>query len=177
MLVMLLADHAGPALEFQRQAIFDGQVYRLLTAHLVHTGINHSVMNLAGLVMIWFLLKGSLSQLEWWLVLLVTALCVSGGLLLFSQEVQWYRGMSGVLHGAVVLAIIRSGQLAWMIRLIILLAVAIKVGLEQTHSGLWQSEQLIGAPVIVASHLYGVVGGLVSYFILQSFRSKKMFRS
>ena len=50
-----------------------------------------------------------------------------------------------------------------------------KVVLEQGQNGLWQSEQLIGAPVIVDAHLYGLVGGLVSYLILWRFKSAKIF--
>lgn len=174
-LAELFAEQLGPALQYQRQAVFEGQIYRLLTAHLVHTGINHTLLNLAGLILIWLLSHRNMTQAEWWLVMLVSALFVSGGLVLFSQEVQWYRGLSGVLHGALVVAILRARQLAWTIRGAALFVLGIKIILEQTHSGLWQSEQLIGAPVIVAAHLYGVMGGIAGYFVLRSYKPKRMF--
>ena len=173
---LFVGEHSLSQLQYQRQAIMDGQVYRLITAHLVHTNNYHVLLNLTGLIFIGVLAQFQLGQRDWWLTLLVSALIVSVGLILFNPELQWYRGLSGVLHGVAIVLILKARQLAGFIRAIVLIALTTKIVLEQLHIGLWQSEQLIGSTVIVDAHLYGVIGGLVSYMILQLTRSKKMFR-
>ena len=173
---LILGEQSLSQLQYQRQAIIDGQLYRLLTAHLVHTNNVHVLLNLMGLILIVALSQLQLGQRDWWVTLFFSALFVSGGLMLFNPELQWYRGMSGVLHGVAVVLILKARQLAGFIRAIVLIALAAKIVLEQWHIGLWQSEQLIGSAVIVDAHLYGVIGGLFSFMILQMTRSRKMFR-
>ena len=176
LITMFLGEQTVSQFQYQRQMVLDGQIYRLLTAHFVHTNLYHTLLNLAGLIIIGMLANTYLIQKDWWVVLLVSAIFVGGGLILLDQNVQWYRGLSGILHGVVVLMILKARQLASMIRAIILVGLAVKLMLEQMHTGLWQSEQLIGAPVIVNAHLYGVMGGAVSYLILRQTQSKRMFR-
>ena len=163
-------------LQYQRLAIFDGQLYRVITAHFVHTNVYHGLLNLCGLILIGVLSSNHMLPRDWWLGMSISILVVSAGLLVFNAEVQWYRGMSGVLHGIVVLLVLKARQLAGFIRVLLLLALGIKILLEQGQSGFWANEQLLGAPVITVAHLYGVVGGVVSYLALHLTRSKRMFR-
>lgn len=174
-LAALFSEQLGPVLQYHRQAIFEGQLHRLLTAHLVHTNVYHALLNLAGLILIWGIAFRYISHREWWLVLFVSALMVSAGLVLFNPDVQWYRGLSGILHGLLLVAVLKARQLPGLIQAVILFALVLKLFLEQTQSALWQSEQLIGAPVIVDAHLYGLVGGLVSYLVLRRSKPKKLF--
>lgn len=175
-LSQFLGDQAMAQLQYQRLAISDNGFYRILTAHIVHANHLHSLINLAGLICLGLLSTYHMSAKDWWLGLLVSALFVSGGLFVFDPDLQWYRGLSGVLHGIAVLLVLKARQLAGFIRVIIFIAIAVKIVLEQMHTGLWQSEQLIGAPVVADAHLYGVVAGVVGFLILQQTRSKRMFR-
>lgn len=163
-------------LQYQRLAILDGQLFRIFTGHFVHTNTYHGLVNLIGLVLIGYLSSYHMGAKDWWLGLLFSTLLVSGGLLLFDPQLQWYRGLSGVLHGIAVLLILKARQMAGIMRALILLGLVVKLILEQSQSGFWSSEQLLGAPVIVDAHLFGVVGGIVSYMVLQLTRSKRMFR-
>ena len=174
---MFFSKQIGPAFEYHRQAVLDGQLYRLLTAHLVHTNIYHSLLNLGGLILVWGIAFQYVSSRDWLIALCLSAVLVSAGLVLFNPEVQWYRGLSGILHGLLVVAVLKARQLPGLIRGIILFLFVVKVLMEQTQSGFWQSEQLIGAPVIVDAHLYGLVAGFLSYLLLGRVKSKKMFRS
>ncbi|MDH5446166.1 MAG: rhombosortase [Gammaproteobacteria bacterium] len=176
-LIMLFTGEEGASvLQYQRLAITDGEFYRLLTGHLVHTNLYHSFVNLAGLVLIGVLSRYHMTARDWWFGLFISFVAVSAGLLLFDPQVQWYRGLSGVLHGIMVLLILKARQLAGFLRLIILAGLLVKIILEQLQIGFWQSDELIGAPVIVNAHLYGIVGGLMSYLVLHLTRSKRMFR-
>ena len=171
----IFSEWAGAILEYQRPAIFAGQYYRLLTAHLVHTNFNHALMNLVGLLLIWSIAFRYISLRDWWLTLLLSAVVVSVGLVLFNPDIQWYRGLSGVLHGLLFVVILKARQLPGILKFVALLGLVIKIVLEQTQTGLWQSEQLIGAVVIVDAHLYGLIGGLVSYVVIRQLKSDKMF--
>lgn len=174
-LAMLFSEQAGPLLQYQRQSILEGQLHRLLTAHLVHTNIYHTLMNLLGLILIWSIACRYISPHEWWLSLLLLGLIVSIGLVLFNPDIQWYRGLSGILHGLLLVAVLKARQLSGLVKTVILLVLVLKVLHEQNQSSLWQSAELIGAPVIVDAHLYGLLGGLMSYLIIRRFKSDKMF--
>lgn len=174
-LAALFTEQIGPVLQYQRQAILQGQLHRLLTAHLVHTNTYHTLMNLLGLILIWSIACRYISQREWWLSLFLSGLIVSIGLILFNPDIQWYRGLSGILHGLLLIAVLKAKQLSGLVKTIILFVLVLKVLLEQSQIGLWQSAELIDAAVIVDAHLYGLFGGLVSYLILRRFKSDKMF--
>lgn len=174
-LTAFFSEQVGPVLQYQRQSILDGQVYRLLTAHLVHTNIYHALLNLAGLILVWALACRYIAQHEWWLALCLSAVMVSVGLILFNPDIQWYRGLSGILHALLVVSVLRARQLPILVRGVILLTLVMKVAFEQNQNGFWQSEQLIGAPVIADAHLYGLLGGVISYLIIRRFKSDKMF--
>ena len=163
-------------LQYQRLAILDGQMYRLLSGHLVHTNLYHTLLNLAALVLIGLLSARHLKAKDWWLGLLIIGLVVSTCLIMFDPQLQWYRGLSGVLHGMVVVLVLKARQLAVVIRVIILAGIAIKLILEQTGTSMTASEHLLGAPVMVDAHLYGAVGGVLAFLVLHLTRSRRMFR-
>ncbi len=157
----LFGDTAQQALRYDRGAIQDGQWWRLLSAHLVHLGPSHLLMNLAGLWLVWLLVGPALSARNWLILLLADALTTGMALLILNPQLGWYVGLSGVLHGLLVagaIADIRGGQRgAWLL----LGAVAFKLGWEQMAGPLPGSEASAGGTVIVDAHLYGALGGLL----------------
>ncbi len=157
----LFGDTAQQALRYDRGAIQDGQWWRLLSAHLVHLGPSHLLMNLAGLWLVWLLVGPALSARNWLILLLADALTTGMALLILNPQLGWYVGLSGVLHGLLVagaIADIRGGQRgAWLL----LGAVVFKLGWEQMAGPLPGSEASAGGTVIVDAHLYGALGGLL----------------
>jgi len=148
-------------LRYDRTAILDGQWWRLLSAHLVHLGGPHLAMNLAGLWLVWALVGAALSERSWLVLLFADALITGLGLLIFTPQLGWYVGLSGVLHGLLVagtIAEIRAGRRgSWLL----LAAVAFKLAWEQLAGPLPGSEASAGGTVIVDAHLYGALGGLL----------------
>ena len=54
--VAALAGEPGSLwLRFQADAIWSGEIWRLVTAHLAHLGWSHTLMNMAGLALVWWL--------------------------------------------------------------------------------------------------------------------------
>ncbi len=163
-LIVILAlpgDSTQALLRYERAAILDGQWWRLLSAHLLHLGGSHLLMNLAGLWLIWLLLGSSLSPRSWLILLFADALITALALLILNPQLGWYVGLSGILHGLLVagaIADIRAGRRGtWLL----LGAVAFKLGWEQLAGPLPGSEASAGGAVIVDAHLYGALGGLL----------------
>lgn len=143
-------------LEWQRTAIDRGDWLRLFGAHVVHLNARHLLFNLLGLALLAELL------MERWHYRDIVSLCMASALgtslLLwrFEPGLQWYAGLSGLLHGlwgGVALA----GWRATRSRLHAgaLAALAIKLAwLNPAASG-------TGLPVVPVAHLYGAASGLV----------------
>jgi rhomboid family GlyGly-CTERM serine protease len=103
--VFLMPDLAALML-YDRQRILAGEVWRLATGHMVHFTSGHLCFNLIG-----FLLAGWVVQRRayagFWAVCLISALAISGALML-RPEVAEFGGISGVVNAAVVFAATRG---------------------------------------------------------------------
>jgi len=158
----LFGDAGRSSLSFYRPALDGGEFWRLLTCHFVHLGVSHLLLNVLGLLLVWYLIASSLSQAQWLFVTVLVIVGIDLGLWFLEPQLLWYVGLSGLLHGLLAAGIVagfRSGRMdVWILGL----ALASKLVYEQLVGPLPGSEQSTGGAVIVASHLYGAVAGLVA---------------
>jgi rhomboid family GlyGly-CTERM serine protease len=156
---------AVAALRYERAALAT-EPWRLLTAHLVHFDARHLAMNLAGLLLLWWLFVGDARLRQWAVVALASALTVGAGLWFLQPSVAWYVGSSGVLHGAWAAAGVAARR-RWRLESTVTLALlAAKLALEQWRGPL-SSGLDAQLPVIVGAHLYGAIGGLAAALALR----------
>jgi rhomboid family GlyGly-CTERM serine protease len=161
-LILLFTGETGREwLRFERSGIAAGELWRLLTGHLVHLGVSHTVLNLAGLVLVWFLVGRAFDWKQWLWVMAGSVGAIDLGLWFGAPSLEWYVGLSGLLHGMLGAGIVagiaaRSGE-----ALILGVVVAGKLAWEQFAGPLPGSETTSGGAVIVDAHLYGVIGGTV----------------
>lgn len=166
LLACLLALGGGDwriALEYQREGLAHGQLWRLLSGHLVHLDVMHLTFNMAGLGVLWLLYGGEWRPLRWLQIIAVAMLCIDAGLWLLAPRVQWYVGASGFLHGiwaAGAYAQLRRRDALATLSLLLLIG---KLVWEQGGGGSVIPEEV---PVVVEAHLYGTVGGLASAWAL-----------
>ena len=151
--------HLTEALRYQRAAIGQGEWWRLVTAHWVHLGALHLVFDSAGLLLLWALYARALGPRHWLLVLLCATAAIDAGLWWGEPQLQWYVGLSGLLHGAwaagALAVALRRDRLGWLMLAIL----ALKLSLEQRAG----ASLLLGAmPVVTAAHAYGALGGLTA---------------
>jgi rhomboid family GlyGly-CTERM serine protease len=148
-------------LRYQRDAILHGEWWRIVTGNVVHLGLDHLLMDLSGLVLLWILCAPVLAGWRWLLATAVGMLSVGFGLLLFTPSIAWYVGISGVLHtywaAGALLLITRRYREGWLL----IAALAVKLVWEQTVGPMPFSEATAGGPVVVAAHLWGSVGGII----------------
>lgn len=156
-------------LRYERGAVLQGhQYWRLLTGHLVHGSGQHLLLNAVGLGLIAALFPREYSLRSWLLILASSIVSIDLGFVLLEPQLQWYVGLSGVLHGA-----LGAGALGWWRHESKPLALGLtavllgKLAWEQWHGALPLSGDM---PVVVDAHLYGAIGGALagSFLWLQS---------
>ncbi len=156
------ADAGGIAsLAWDRGRLEDGELWRLLTGHLVHANPAHLYMNLAGLTLVLLVFGNTLEAKTWAVVLLVAALCVSGVLLLAGPWPETYVGSSGVLHATFAAPLIVEASRSNRIAAALFAALWVKVALETAVGGSAVTENLIGMEVATVAHLAGALSGTI----------------
>ena len=161
--VAVAAEGLAVPLRYERDAIAAGETWRLLTGHLAHLGTAHLVMNLLALGLVWLLVGRAFKAWGWGLAMLIIALGIDAGFWWFAPELEWYVGLSGLLHG-----LLAAGALAASLQggsgrrdgLLLLAALAAKLAFEQLGGAVPGSAALAGGPVVVDAHLYGALAGI-----------------
>ena len=154
-------DTVREALRYERVAIMSGEVWRLLSGHFVHLGSSHFALNMAGLGLVWYLVGDALSRIYWVLVIAISVAVIDLGFWFLNPELQWYVGLSGVLHGLLVTGVVISASAERKDAIVVGIIVAAKIGWEQLSGPLPGSVESSGGAVIVDAHLYGAIAGVL----------------
>lgn len=145
---------------YQRQLISQGELWRLLTGHFLHTNGYHLLLNIAALIMLWLLHGQFYNQKNYTLLLLICALTTSLGLYYFSPNLQQYVGLSGILHGIFVFGAIMDIRANDKTGYLLFIGVWLKIAHEQIYGASTDVSELIAASVAIDAHLWGALGGL-----------------
>ncbi len=165
---------AGDVLRYERTAILDGAVWRLLTGHLVHLNGYHLGWNLAGLTVVWALCGRALPTAAWRRITLLCATGISLCLLVLSPVIAWYEGLSGLLHGWLVAGSIANLMAGLRIDGGVMLAVlTAKLLFEQWHGPLGSSMLMTKGPIVVDAHLYGALSGIMAVWLETNIQKKR----
>ena len=136
--------------------------WRFLTAQLIHLGWVHWILDMAGLVLIVAIFNQDWN-LRWFIAtLVISAIIVNAGLWWLSPEVDWYVGISGVLHGLLGAGVVYSFRNQPLFSIMMGMIVFVKVLWEQISHESIGTEALIGGNVLFDAHLYGLIGGVLS---------------
>jgi len=170
LLLLALGQKFAPVLQYDRSLILAGEYWRIFTCHFTHTGWQHLLLNLAGAILVFALFFRLYSPLSW---LLGTGCCAIGigmSLLIFSPDLEWCRGLSGVLHGLLMMGLIggvRQGETIYWLGLPALVG---KLAVEQLAGPSSHTMQLIHAQVITQAHLAGTIAGVIAAFTILASR-------
>ena len=163
-LLYFTGDDGRQLLRYERAAVLRGEYWRLLTAHLVHGSGQHLVLNAVGLGLIAALFPREYSLRGWLLILAGSVVVIDLGFVFLEPQLEWYVGLSGVLHGA-----LAAGAIGWWqhesrpLALALTLVLIGKLSWEQLHGALPLSGDM---PVVVDAHLYGAIGGTLAGALL-----------
>ena len=153
------------ALRFDHSAIELGEYWRLISAHFVHLGWAHGLLNSGGLLLVaWMQPTGK--AWRWLAFYMLSSLCISIALF-FQGEVVTYVGASGVLHGLLIMAAFYSQWLELWRRVLIILLISVKLVWEQSP---WYADTgvggMIGGYVVVDAHFLGGLAGLLVILVV-----------
>jgi rhomboid family GlyGly-CTERM serine protease len=143
------------------------EIWRWLSAHLVHLSIGHLLLNLAALVILVMLAESVTATnrrptRSWLLPASVSLLVIDLGLASALFPVQWYAGLSGALHGlfAWLALSLALGERSPSLRLLALAlyfgGLAKAINDLQTPVG---AVGWLGIPLATPAHVMGYLGG------------------
>lgn len=143
-------------LRYQRDAVFQGELWRLFTAHLVHLGWTHGLLNACGLLLCCGLAPARFTPRRLAADVLLLGAGVSLLLLAFSPHVAHYVGLSGVLYGLFVLGLAPDAARGDRIARLALSAMAGWMAWQLLVGTSAAEERQIGGRVVAVAHLYGM---------------------
>lgn len=154
-------------LRYERSAVGEGDWLRLLTGHGVHLSWSHALLNITGLALVAALFHARAGWLAWWLAFGLSVVAIDAGLWLINEELGWYVGLSGVLHGLFVFGALAEWRQGERSGLYLLIGAMVKLGFEQFAGALPFTAAASGGPVVVDAHLYGALGGALAYGLMR----------
>lgn len=169
--VIFLVPGLAGDLEYTREAVAGGQVWRLVTCHLTHWTAEHLLWDLAAFAL---LLIASLrvSSRQTMVVLAVSALTIPAGVWLMLPDMMQYRGLSGVdsalflflaIHTAKTLRA-RPERKELIVVYGLMVAFALKTAFELTTGETVfvssMGENVVGVPL---AHMIGALAGCLPH--------------
>jgi len=156
-----------PLLCYENTVLQTGEWWRLLSGHLIHLSWTHLILNLASLWILAITLFQNEKSLTLLLYIFMLATGISFGLLTFSPDIAWYVGMSGVIHGLIVIGATTNFRSNPGIAVLLIIGITAKLLWEQFYSGSHAMEIAIGGKIVSDAHLYGAVSGVIIISLLK----------
>lgn len=164
-LALYLAD-AEQVLRYDRNLLAQGEIWRLVTGHLLHLNWPHFWLNMGGILIVAMFFRHDCTAWQWLGLIMLSCLVISTGLYLFDPKMFWYMGLSGVLHSLFIVGAWYERRRFALSGNVLLLLLIGKLVYEQIGGGLESSEALIGARVAVDAHLFGALAGVMFILLL-----------
>jgi rhomboid family GlyGly-CTERM serine protease len=157
------------ALRYDRGGLESGQLWRLVTGHIVHLGPSHMVMNVIALGVLALVLSPYLRGRDWIWVGLGAAFAIDGGLYWVNSAVEWYVGLSGVLHGFCILGVASRRFEAFPLALLLIG----KLAYEAFIGAVPLTGEIAAGPVVTVAHAWGAAGGALAAGLIIAIRGRR----
>ena len=152
---------------YDRAEIAGGEIWRLVTGHLVHLSWGHTWLNVIALLLMTLLLDDLMRAHDWIIAFLFAAATIDAGLFFLEPGVAWYVGLSGSLHGVMIVGAVAMLRSNSTMAIVLLIGIASKLMWEQWLGPIPLSESTSGGTVLVDAHLYGAIGGILASLTLK----------
>ena len=148
-------------LEFNRQLIEQGQLWRLFTSQFVHANWAHLGLNCAGIALIWLLHGEYTSPSRYSFNIATLAIWCGLGVFWFCPTITIYTGLSALLHGVIIWGAIKDVTVGLKSGYVLFIGVWVKLIAEQINGPSADIGALINSTVAVDAHLIGAIGGVL----------------
>ncbi|PTY36425.1 rhombosortase [Saccharospirillum sp. MSK14-1] len=152
-------------LEYRQASWLNGQLWRPLTAWMAQLNLVHWLVNQWGLILLALVMPPRPTRTD--IGVFVWVWLFASVMLLFSAYWQ-YAGLSGLLYGWLVWAVMRSPYYAPWLRWLVTLALTAKVAQENLfgeQGSAWVG-QWISANIAVESHAWGLIAGWIALAVV-----------
>lgn len=157
----LMVLNTNDLLEFHRDKIAIGEVWRIFTGQFVHANPTHLLLNIVGIGFIWLLHAEHRTQSQYYIHTAFLALWTGLGIWLFVPDITVYTGLSGLLHGVIVWGALKDIQVGMRSGILLFVGIWAKLAWEQWAGPSADVGELIQSRVAIEAHLIGAIGGLV----------------
>lgn len=164
---------AGTEMLAYRRSTGFGQPWRWLSAHFVHLGWRHTLMNAAALGLLAALVGRLASPRYWGAIYIVGSLVISLALWLFEPGLERYVGASGVLHAIAAAGGVLLFTSQKLEGLLLSGGVAAKIIWELLAGANSATASWIGGNIIFEAHVAGALFGFASGFGLVWLRRRR----
>lgn len=145
-------------------SVVQGEIWRLLTAHLIHLDWEHFAMNMIGMGLCMLAFQSHIKPKHWLVSFCFIAVFSSLCLLSTYDNNQRYMGFSDVLHGWILFGAISIARNEFKLSLAIFVLFWIKIIEENSGLAFFTSGSMELESIATDSHLYGAIGGMIYGF-------------
>jgi rhomboid family GlyGly-CTERM serine protease len=156
---------------FDRKAVLQGEVWRLLSSHFVHFNDTHLAYNMLAFGVAGWIVERK-SYLHFAILYVLMALVISSSLFILKPTMSYYGGLSGMACGSIfycaLLGVGEPGHWRTISKLIIFF-LPIKIALEVYNSAsilpYWGQQPFVTMPI---SHITGIIVALLFYVAVKN---------
>lgn len=170
-----------PQFIYTREAVSQGEVWRIVTSQLVHTNWPHYLLNISSVWLFVALFYTTINFKTFTINLFLLIIAVGGCIHLWEPNISWYAGLSGAIYGLYLIgayaAIKHDDYLVGIGTAALIIG---KVCFDHWFGPIQDNSALIEARVVTEAHVYGVCAALVlicsdalKQFIRTKFSSQK----
>lgn len=160
-LLFALEPHSHTLFVYDRNLISQHELWRLLSANFLHTNFNHLLLNSVGLILLWALHGYYYTPARYAVIFIFCSLLTTMGMYLLVDNLMWYVGLSGTLHGLFVWGAFQDIRQKMRTGWLLMIGVWGKIVFEQLSGPSLDVAKLIDANVAIEAHLFGAIGGLL----------------
>ena len=165
--ILLLEQRYALIFQYNRAAIMEGEYWRIVTCHFVHSGWVHLFMNSLGFVLIIGLFVHLYSPFIWLMGTLYCMIGISLSFLIFCPTLEWYNGLSGLLHALLLMGIIGELNGGNKFYYFGLFGIIGKLVMDYFAGSPELTSRLTKTLVVTAAHFSGMlVGGVTGCIII-----------
>ncbi|TKB46001.1 rhombosortase [Ferrimonas sediminicola] len=159
---------------WSRTQLEQGQWWRLLSGHLLHSNGYHLLMNLGGMTVMLGLFQPHFRAKPLAMLTLFSAVVIALGIYWWVEGTQRYVGLSAILHAWFTYFAIQDWRSGSRLGPLLLIGIVAKVVWENVLGASGDLATLIQARVAVEAHLYGMVSALIYIGISQWVRQRRL---
>ncbi len=179
-LLSFLLQFWQPQLIYIRDAVAQGEVWRIFTSQLVHTNWPHYLLNISSVWLFAFLFYTTINFKTFTINLFLLALAVGICLHLREPTILWYAGLSGAIYGLYLIgaySALKSND--YLIGVGTFALIIGKVSYDHWFGPIQDNSALIEARVVTEAHDYGVIAAivLISSDVIFRYTRAKLFKT